>query len=135
MSCDVTEERNIFLIFRAEAFSYSQERSLIYLYQGLHEDEETVKLDELAAQVRELGNKIEKTVPPKLRLANRLDDVREKYQSTKSEFEDVRKKAKSAKITFQQLKRQRRDMFMKCFEFVSQQERFESYLIPKEVLF
>jgi len=75
----------------------------------------------LAAQVRELGNKIEKTVPPKLRLANRLDDVREKYQSTKSEFEDVRKKAKSAKITFQQLKRQRRDMFMKCFEFVSQQ--------------
>ena len=80
----------------------------------------------MAAQVRELGNKIEKTVPPKLRLANRLDDVREKYQSTKSEFEDVRKKAKSAKITFQQLKRQRRDMFMKCFEFVSQQERFKS---------
>ena len=79
----------------------------------------------MAAQVRELGNKIEKTVPPKLRLANRLDDVREKYQSTKSEFEDVRKKAKSAKITFQQLKRQRRDMFMKCFEFVSQQERYK----------
>ena len=101
-------------------------KMLIYLFQGLHEDEETVKLDELAAQVRELGNKIEKTVPPKLRLANRLDDVREKYQSTKSEFEDVRKKAKSAKITFQQLKRQRRDMFMKCFEFVSQQERFKS---------
>ena len=108
---------------------------LIFVFQGLHEDEETVKLDELAAQVRELGNKIEKTVPPKLRLANRLDDVREKYQSTKSEFEDVRKKAKSAKITFQQLKRQRRDMFMKCFEFVSQQERFKSYLILQQVLF
>ena len=44
--------------------------------QGLHEDEEPVKLDELAARVRELGNRIEKTVPPKLRLANRLEDVR-----------------------------------------------------------
>ena len=66
-----------------------------------------------------MGNKIEKTVPPKLRVANRLEDVREKYQSTKSECEDVRKKAKSAKITFQQLRRQRRDMFMQCFDFVA----------------
>ena len=66
-----------------------------------------------------MNNKIEKTVPPKLRVANRLEDVRSKYQSTKSECEDVRKKAKSAKITFQQLRRQRRDMFMSCFEFVA----------------
>ena len=108
--------------------------------QDLHEDEEPVEFDELAAQVsiasnfmihcenivyicifqvREIGNRIERTVPPKLRAANRLEDVREKYQSTKSECEDVRKKAKTAKITFQQLRRQRRDMFMSCFDFVA----------------
>ena len=74
---------------------------------------------ETTFKVREMGKKIEKTVPPKLRVANRLEDVRSKYQSTKSECEDVRKKAKSAKITFQQLRRQRRDMFMSCFEFVA----------------
>ena len=86
----------------------------------LHEDEEQVKLDELAAQVRELNNRIDKTVPPKLRVANRLEDVREKYQSTKNEFEDVRKRAKMAKIEFEQLKQKRRTLFMDCFNFVSE---------------
>lgn len=86
----------------------------------LHEDEEQVKLDELAAQVRDLSNRIEKTVPPKLRVASRLEDVREKYQSTKHEFEDVRKQAKKAKIDFEELKRKRRTFFMDCFNFVSE---------------
>ena len=78
------------------------------------------KLDELAAQVRDLSNRIEKTVPPKLRVASRLEDVREKYQSTKNEFEDVRKQAKKAKIDFEELKRKRRTFFMDCFNFVSE---------------
>ena len=41
-------------------------------------------LDELAARVRQLSDRIEKTVPPKLRIADRLEDVREKYSATKS---------------------------------------------------
>ena len=63
--------------------------------------------------------RIEKTIPPKLRVANRLEDVREKYQSTKNEFEDVRKRAKMAKIEFEQLKQKRRTLFMDCFNFVA----------------
>lgn len=88
-------------------------------FRNLHEDEETVKIDEINALVRELHKRIETTVPPKLRLANRLDDVREKYQSTKSEFEDVRKRAKMAKHEFEQLKQRRRGTLMDCFNFVA----------------
>ena len=66
------------------------------------------------------NSRIEKTIPPKLRVASRLEDVREKYQSTKHEFEDVRKRAKMAKIEFEQLKQKRRNLFMECFNFVSE---------------
>ena len=52
-------------------------------YTDLHKDEEEVKKDEMAALVRELMAKVDKCIPPKMRNANRLDNARENYQSTK----------------------------------------------------
>merc|ERR1711983_150766 len=49
----------------------------------------------------------------------RLDEARDKLEETNKEFELVRKKTKASKQAFERLKQERYDLFMKCFEHVS----------------
>lgn len=56
---------------------------------------------------------------PNLRALSKLDEAREKLEETNKEFDVVRKKAKVAKQNFERVKRERYDLFMKCFDHVS----------------
>ena len=54
-----------------------------------------------------------------MRAMQKLDEAREKLEETNKEFELVRKKTKTAKQNFERIKSERYDLFMKCFEHVS----------------
>merc|ERR1712117_808501 len=56
---------------------------------------------------------------PNMRAMQRLDEARDKLEETNKEFELVRKKTKASKQAFERLKQERYDLFMKCFEHVS----------------
>ena len=49
----------------------------------------------------------------------KLDLAREKLHETNEEFEKARVKAKKAKQAFERVKKERFDLFMSCFEHVS----------------
>lgn len=49
----------------------------------------------------------------------KLDLAREKLQETNEEFEKARVKTKKAKQAFERVKKERFDLFMSCFEHVS----------------
>ena len=54
-----------------------------------------------------------------MKAMQKLDEAREKLQEANKDFETVRKKAKQAKQNFERIKQERYDLFMKCFEHVS----------------
>ena len=54
-----------------------------------------------------------------MKAMQKLDEAREKLQEANKDFETVRKKAKTAKNNFERIKQERNDLFMKCFEHVS----------------
>ena len=49
----------------------------------------------------------------------KLDEAREKLAEANKDFDNVRRKAKQAKMNFERVKQERYDLFMKCFEHVS----------------
>merc|ERR1712062_925839 len=56
---------------------------------------------------------------PNMKAMQKLDEAREKLQEANKDFESVRKKAKAAKQNFERIKQERYDLFMKCFDHVS----------------
>merc|ERR1711976_728842 len=56
---------------------------------------------------------------PNMRAMQKLDEAREKLEETNKEFDAARKKAKGAKMNFERCKQERYDLFMKCFDHVS----------------
>ena len=54
-----------------------------------------------------------------MKAMQKLDDAREKLQEANKDFETVRKRAKQAKNNFERIKQERYELFMKCFEHVS----------------
>merc|ERR1711983_687086 len=80
--------------------------------------------------VRRIEKRFEKTISdlmatihriqaPNMKAMQKLDEAREKLQEANKDFETVRKKAKTAKNNFERIKQERNDLFMKCFEHVS----------------
>merc|ERR1711925_29504 len=49
----------------------------------------------------------------------KLDEAREKLEMANKDFDTVRRKAKQAKQNFERVKQERYDLFMACFEHVS----------------
>ena len=70
-------------------------------------------------QINDLQSNITRIHAPNMRAMQKLDEAREKLEETNKEFETVRKKAKLAKQAFERVKQERYDLFMKCFEHVS----------------
>merc|ERR1712110_353072 len=116
--------------------SNSQSSHIIY------EKEEKIKIDytslnssltegiEEAEDVRRIEKRFEKTISdlmatihriqaPNMKAMQKLDDAREKLQEANKDFETVRKRAKQAKNNFERIKQERYELFMKCFEHVS----------------
>merc|ERR1712012_989210 len=108
----------------------------------IYEKEEKIKIDysslnsslkdgiEEAEDVRRIEKRFEKTISdlqatihriqaPNMKAMQKLDEAREKLQEANKDFETVRKKAKTAKNNFERIKQERNDLFMKCFEHVS----------------
>merc|ERR1712088_130038 len=56
---------------------------------------------------------------PNMRAIQKLDEAREKLEETNKEFDNARRKAKTAKMNFERIKQERYDLFMKCFDHVS----------------
>merc|ERR1711992_253171 len=108
----------------------------------IYEKEEKIKIDyrslnssltdgiEEAEDVRRIEKRFEKTISdlmatihriqaPNMKAMQKLDEAREKLAEANKDFETVRKKAKQAKQNFERIKQERYDLFMKCFEHVS----------------
>ena len=54
-----------------------------------------------------------------MKAMQKLDEAREKLAEANKDFETVRKRAKQAKTNFERIKQERCELFMKCFEHVS----------------
>merc|ERR1719225_643449 len=116
--------------------SNSQSSHIIY------EKEEKIKIDytslnssltegiEEAEDVRRIEKRFEKTISdlmatihriqaPNMKAMQKLDEAREKLAEANKDFETVRKRAKQAKTNFERIKQERCELFMKCFEHVS----------------
>jgi structural maintenance of chromosome 1 len=93
------------------------------LEEGLTEldDNDDVRKVEktLEKQINELETTITRIQAPNMRAIQKLDEAREKLEETNKEFDNARKKAKTAKMTFERIKQERYDLFMKCFDHVS----------------
>merc|ERR1712223_1896807 len=108
----------------------------------IYEKEEKIKIDyrslnssltdgiEEAEDVRRIEKRFEKTISdlmatihriqaPNMKAMQKLDEAREKLAEANKDFETVRKRAKQAKTNFERIKQERYDLFMKCFEHVS----------------
>merc|ERR1719414_1523123 len=106
---------------------YEKEAKIKINYSGLDEnlidmsDNDDVKKVEktLEKQINELQATITKIQAPNMRAMQKLDEAREKLEETNKEFDNARRKAKQAKMNFERNKQERYDLFMKCFDHVS----------------
>merc|ERR1719322_2272351 len=106
---------------------YEKEAKIKINYSGLDEnlidmsDNDDVKKVEktLEKQINELQATITKIQAPNMRAMQKLDEAREKLEETNKEFDNARRKAKQAKMSFERNKQERYDLFMKCFDHVS----------------
>ena len=98
----------------------------VYIYNfiigltELEDNEDVRKVEKtLEKQISELEATITRIQAPNMRAIQKLDEAREKLEETNKEFDNARKKAKTAKVNFERIKQERYDLFMKCFDHVS----------------
>merc|ERR1712183_323045 len=86
----------------------------------LEDNEDVRKVEKtLEKQINELEATITRIQAPNMRAIQKLDEAREKLEETNKEFDNARRKAKTAKMNFERIKQERYDLFMKCFDHVS----------------
>merc|ERR1719215_1567590 len=106
---------------------YEKEAAIEIDYSSLEEglteldDNDDVRKVEktLEKHISELQATITRIQAPNMRAMQKLDEAREKLEETTKEFDTARRKAKQAKMAFERLKQERHDLFMKCFDHVS----------------
>merc|ERR1719228_693990 len=106
---------------------YEKEAAIEIDYSSLEEgltevdDADDVRKVEktLEKYISELQATITKIQAPNMRAMQKLDEAREKLEETNKEFDSARRKAKQAKMAFERAKQERHDLFMKCFDHVS----------------
>jgi len=106
---------------------YEKEEKIVINYSGLNdnlkdlEDGDDVRKVEkkLEKQINDLSTTIHRIQAPNMKAMQKLDKAREKLQEANKDFDTVRRKAKQAKVNFERVKQERYDLFMNCFEHVS----------------
>merc|ERR1719210_211499 len=106
---------------------YEKEAAIEINYSSLEEgltevdDADDVRKVEktLEKYISELQATITRIQAPNMRAMQKLDEAREKLEETNKEFDSARRKAKQAKMAFERAKQERHDLFMKCFDHVS----------------
>merc|ERR1712073_182556 len=95
----------------------------------IYEKEEKIKIDYrslnssltdgIEETISDLMAAIHRIQAPNMKAMQKLDEAREKLQEANKDFETVRMRAKQAKNNFERIKQERYELFMKCFEHVS----------------
>jgi len=106
---------------------YEREEKIKIDYSGLNaslhemEEEDDVRKVErkIEKQINDLNATIHKIQAPNMKAMQKLDEAREKLAEANKDFDLVRRKAKQAKQNFERVKQERYDLFMACFEHVS----------------
>merc|ERR1719225_1030770 len=88
--------------------------------QDLEEADDVRKVEKRCEkQISDLSATIHRIQAPNMKAMQKLDEAREKLAEANKDFDNVRRKAKQAKTNFERVKQERYDLFMKCFEHVS----------------
>ena len=88
--------------------------------QDLEEADDVRKVERtFEKQISDLNATIHKIQAPNMKAMQKLDEAREKLAEANKDFDTVRRKAKQAKQNFERVKQERYDLFMACFEHVS----------------
>merc|ERR1712096_501990 len=88
--------------------------------QDLEEADDVRKVEKrFEKQISDLSATIHRIQAPNMKAMQKLDEAREKLAEANKDFDNVRRKAKQAKMNFERVKQERYDLFMKCFEHVS----------------
>merc|ERR1711962_769505 len=88
--------------------------------QDLEEADDVRKVERtFEKQISDLNATIHKIQAPNMQAMQKLDEAREKLEMANKDFDTVRRKAKQAKQNFERVKQERYDLFMACFEHVS----------------
>merc|ERR1719309_1056651 len=88
--------------------------------QDLDEADDVRKVEKrFEKQISDLSATIHRIQAPNMKAMQKLDEAREKLAEANKDFDNVRRKAKQAKMNFVRVKQERYDLFMKCFEHVS----------------
>ncbi|CAB4059541.1 SMC1 [Lepeophtheirus salmonis] len=105
---------------------YEKEANIIIDYDNLDDNLKELESGDVKAieeslekHINELQTRLNRIQAPNMRAMQKLDEARDKLIETNKEFEVVRKKAKNAKMNFERVKKERHDLFMTCFDHVS----------------
>jgi len=107
---------------------YEKEEKIKIDYSGLNlslqdldgETDDVRKVErKIEKQISDLSATIHRIQAPNMKAMQKLDEAREKLAEANKDFDNVRRKAKQAKMNFERVKQERYDLFMKCFEHVS----------------
>ncbi|XP_002735243.1 structural maintenance of chromosomes protein 1A-like [Saccoglossus kowalevskii] len=106
---------------------YAKEANIIINYRHIREElkdcdthEEVKEMnDKLNVEVSNMQATIQRISAPNMKATEKLDGVRERFQSTAEEFEHARRRAKKSKQQFEIVRKERFDRFNNCFEHVS----------------
>eukprot|EP00096_Caligus_rogercresseyi_P004734 TRINITY_DN1916_c0_g1_i2.p1 TRINITY_DN1916_c0_g1~~TRINITY_DN1916_c0_g1_i2.p1 ORF type:complete len:1267 (+),score=574.91 TRINITY_DN1916_c0_g1_i2:226-3801(+) len=119
VSIELSESQPSHLIFEKEA-------NIIINYDNLDDNLKELESGDVKAieaslekHINELVSRLNRIQAPNMRAMQKLDEARDKLIETNKEFEIVRKRAKNSKMNFERVKKERYDLFMKCFDHVS----------------
>ena len=119
-SIDVSNSQPSHIIYEKEAMIKIDYSGLEEGLTELDDNDDVKKVEKtLEKQINELQATITKIQAPNMRAMQKLDEAREKLEETNKEFDNARRKAKQAKMNFERTKQERYDLFMKCFDHVS----------------
>jgi len=119
-SIDVNDSQPSHLIYEREEKIKIDYTSLTSSLKEIEEAEDVRRIEKrLEKHISDLMATIHRIQAPNMKAMQKLDEAREKLAEANKDFETVRKKAKQAKNNFERIKQERYDLFMKCFEHVS----------------
>merc|ERR1712073_213742 len=120
-SIDVSASQPSHIIYEKEEKIKIDYRSLnSSLTDGIEEAEDVRRIEKrFEKTISDLNATIHKIQAPNMKAMQKLDEAREKLEMANKDFDTVRRKAKQAKQNFERVKQERYDLFMACFEHVS----------------
>eukprot|EP00057_Strongylocentrotus_purpuratus_P031908 XP_786064.2 PREDICTED: structural maintenance of chromosomes protein 1A isoform X1 [Strongylocentrotus purpuratus] len=106
-------------IYAREANIIINYRRLSHSLRELDGSEIKEEADKLASGITSMEATLQRIAAPNMKAMEKLDGVKERFQSTTEDFEAARKRAKKAKQNFEIIRKERYERFNTCFEHIS----------------